>query len=429
MSDQDILGFETRAIHAGSEPDPSTGARDVPIHFSTAFVFKDADHAARLFNLEEVGFIYSRLTNPTVSTLEARVADLEGGVAGTATASGHAAQLMALFPLMGPGLEFIASNRLYGGSITQFSRAFERFGWKVHFVDMDKPDNIRAVINENTRAVFAESLANPGGVVSDLSAIAAIAHEHHLPFIVDNTLATPYLCRPFEHGADIVVHSTTKFISGHGNAMGGIVIDSGKFDWSASDKYPSLSQPEPAYHGLKFQETFGALAYTIHLHAVGLRDLGATAAPMNAYLTLTGVETLPLRMERHCENAQKVAEYLQGHDKVAWVSYAGLADNPYNGLAKKYIKDGAGGGVFTFGIKGGYKAGKKFVESVKLFSHLANLGDIRSLIIHPSSTTHRQLAEEQQIQAGAGPDVIRLSIGIETIDDLLADLAQAFEAV
>ena len=418
------FGFETRAVHAGASPDPATGARTTPIYQTTAYVFDDADHAASLFNLQSYGYIYSRLTNPTVSVLEERVASLEGGRGATACASGHAAQMLAFFAFMEPGDEFVASRKLYGGSITQFGRSFKKFGWNVIFVDPDDPENFRTALTPKCKAIFVESLANPGGVVTDLEAIAKIAHAAGVPLIVDNTLASPYLCRPIEWGADIVIHSTTKFLSGHGNSMGGVVVDSGKFDWSQNDKFASLSEPEPAYHGLKFHETFGDLAFTVAGHALGLRDLGAAMAPLNAFLTITGIETLALRMERHVQNAQAVAEFLAAHPAVSWVNYAGLAASPYHALAKKYLPKGAGS-VFTFGVEGGYESGIKIVEHCELFSHLANLGDTRSLILHPASTTHRQLTEAQQIAAGAGPDVIRLSIGVESVADIIADLDQA----
>ncbi|MDB5407750.1 MAG: hypothetical protein JWL84_2662 [Rhodospirillales bacterium] len=418
------FGFETRAIHAGAAPDPTTGARVTPIYQSTAYVFDDVDHAASLFNLQTYGYIYSRLTNPTVSVLEERVAALEGGRGGTACASGHAAQMLAFFAFMEPGDEFLAADKLYGGSITQFGRSFKKFGWNAIFVDSDDPENFRRAMTPKCKAIFVESLANPGGVVTDIAAIAAIAHESGIPLIVDNTMATPYLCRPFEWGADLIVHSTTKFLGGHGNSMGGVVIDSGKFDWSKNPKFHALTEPEPAYHGLKFHETFGDLAFTVAGHALGLRDLGAAMAPMNAFLTITGIETLALRMERHCSNAKAVAEHLASHPAVSWVMYAGLPSNPYHALAKKYLPKGAGS-VFTFGVKGGYEAGVKIVEGVQMISHLANIGDTRSLIIHPASTTHRQLTEAQQIAAGAGPDVVRLSIGLESVADIIADLDQA----
>ena len=417
-------GFETLAIHAGAAPDPATGARATPIYQTSSYVFDDVDHAASLFNLQMPGFIYSRLGNPTVAVLEERVAALEGGRGATATSTGHAAQILALFPLMSPGDEIIAARQLYGGSLNQMGNSYKKFGWQAVFVDATDADNFRKALTPRTRAIFVENLANPGGVITDIEAIAAVAHGAGVPLVVDSTMATPYLSRPIEHGADIVVHSTTKFLTGNGTAMGGIVVDSGRFDWLASDKFPSLSKPAPEYHGLTFAETFGDLAYTIHSHVVGLRDLGATQSPFNAWLTIYGIETLPLRMERHCANAQTVAEFLEGHPAVAWVFYAGLTSNPFFALAQKYCPKGAGA-VFTFGVTGGYEAGIKVVEGVELLSHLANIGDARSLIIHPASTTHRQLDEEQQIAAGAGPDVIRLSIGLETVDDIIADLDQA----
>jgi O-acetylhomoserine (thiol)-lyase len=417
-------GFETLAVHAGASPDPTTGARSTPIYQTTAYVFDDVDHAASLFNLQTYGYIYSRLTNPTVSVREERVASLEGGRGAVAVASGHAAQVLAFFSFMEPGDQFIASRKLYGGSITQFGRSFKKFGWEALFVDPDDPENFRRALTPRCKAIFVESVANPGGAITDLETIARIAHEAGLLFIVDNTMASPYLCRPIEWGADLVVHSTTKFLAGHGNAMGGVVVDSGKFDWAQNDKFKSLTEPEPAYHGLRFYETFGDLAFTVAGHAVGLRDLGATMAPLNAFLTITGIETLPLRMERHVANTLEVARYLEAHPAVSWVSYAGLPSSPYHALHKKYMPKGAGA-VFTFGLEGGYEAGVKLVEGVELFSHLANIGDTRSLILHPASTTHRQLDVEQQTAAGAGPEVVRLSIGIESVDDLIADLDRA----
>jgi O-acetylhomoserine (thiol)-lyase len=417
-------GFATRAVHAGAAPDPTTGARSTPIYQTTAYVFDDVDHAASLFNLHNFGYIYSRLTNPTVSVLEERVASLEGGRAAVAAASGHAAQFLVFATMMEQGDEFLASRNLYGGSLTQFGLSFKKLGWTCHFVDPTDPENFRRALTPKCKAIFVESLANPGGVIVDLAAIAEVAHSVGLPLIVDNTLATPYLCRPFEWGADIVTHSTTKFLGGHGNSMGGIVVESGKFDWADGGKFPSMTEPEPAYHGLRFYENFGDFAFTTKARAVALRDYGPTMAPMNAFLTITGIETLHVRMERHCANAKAVAEFLDGDPRVAWVSYAGLETSPYRALAHKYMPNGAGA-VFTFGVKRGYQAGIKLVESVALFSHLANIGDTRSLILHPASTTHRQLTDEQRLAAGAGPDVIRLSIGLETAGDLIADLDQA----
>ena len=418
--------FATRAIHAGGKPDPTTGARITPIHQSTAFVFDNVEHAAKLFNLETEGFIYSRLTNPTVDVLQKKLADLEGGVASVCTASGHSAQLLALFALMESGDNFVASNKLYGGSINQFGYSFKRFGWQVKFVDPDDPENFSNAIDEHTKAVFTETIANPGGVVCDIEAISKIAHQAGIPCITDNTLATPALMRPIEYGADIVVHSTTKFLSGHGNAMGGVVIDGGNFGWKQNDKFRALTEPCPAYHGICFSENFGNVAYAIYTLAVALRDLGPTMAPLNAYLTITGIETLPLRMVKHSANALEVAEWLEKHPSVVAVSYAGLPSSPYHKLAQKYCPSGSGS-VFTFSLKGGYEAGVKLVEQSKLFSHLANIGDTRSLITHPASTTHRQLSEEHKISAGAGPEVVRLSIGLEDPIDIIADLEQALD--
>ncbi len=418
--------FETLAIHAGAAPDPVTGARTTPIYQTTSYVFDDVDHAASLFNLQTFGYIYSRLTNPTVAVLEERVAALEGGRGAVAASSGHAAQLLALFTLMQPGDEFIAARNLYGGSVTQFTHSFKKFGWTCHFVDPTDPENFRQAMTPKCKAVFVESLANPGGIIVDLEAVAAIAHEAGIPLIVDNTMASPYICRPFEWGADISIHSMTKFLGGHGNSMGGIVVESGKFDWAQNDKFPSLTTPSPSYHGMVFYETFGDFAFTMNARAEGLRDLGPALSPTNAFNILQGVETLPLRMERHVSNAQAVAEFLETHPKVEWVSYAGLPSSPFHDLAKKYTPKGPGS-VFTFGVKGGFEAGVRVVEACELFSHLANIGDTRSLIIHPASTTHRQLTEEQLIAAGSGPDVVRLSIGIEGEKDIIRDLDQALD--
>lgn len=419
--------FDTLAIHAGTAPDPATGARQVPIYQTTAYVFRDADHAAKLFNLAEVGYIYSRLTNPTISALANRVCALEGGAGAICCSSGHAAQIMALFPLMAPGRNVVASTRLYGGTIQQFSNTIRKFGWSAKFVDFDDPKAIEAAIDGDTRAIFCETICNPGGAISDLDAIARVADQAGLPLIVDNTTATPYLCRPIEHGATLVVHSATKYLTGNGTVTGGVVVDSGKFNWSASDKFPSLSQPEPAYHGLVFHPTLGGMAFTFHSIAIGLRDLGMTMNPQGAHYTLMGIETLSLRMQRHVQNAQMVAEWLEGDARVEKVGYAGLASNPYHVLSRKITPNGAGA-LFTVAVKGGYDACVKLVDSVKLFSHVANLGDTRSLIIHPASTTHRQLSEDAQVAAGAAPNVIRLSIGIEDVRDIIADLDQALTA-
>ena len=421
------MGFDTLAIHAGTVPDPATGARQVPIYQTTAYVFRDADHAAKLFNLQEVGYIYSRLTNPTVSALANRVCALEGGAGAVACSSGHAAQLMALFPIMQPGCNVVASTRLYGGTIQQFSNTIRKFGWSAKFVDFDDLNAIEAAIDENTRALFCETICNPGGAISDLDAIARVANHAGLPLIVDNTTASPYLCRPIGHGATLVVHSATKYLTGNGTVTGGIVVDSGKFDWSASDKFPSLSQPEPAYHGLSFHPALGPMAFTFHSIAVGLRDLGMTMNPQGAHYTLMGIETLALRMQRHVENAQIVAEWLEQDPRVEGVSYPGLKSSAYHNLAKLIVPKGAGG-LFTFRVKGGYDACVKLIDNVKLFSHVANLGDTRSLIIHSASTTHRQLSPEAQIMAGAAPDTVRVSIGIENVEDIIADLNHALTA-
>jgi len=424
MTDAPQYGFDTLQIHAGARPDPATGARQTPIYQTTAYVFRDAEHAAALFNLQEVGYIYSRLTNPTVAVLQERMATLEGGVGAVCCSSGHAAQLMALFPLMSPGKNVVASTRLYGGTLTQFSQTIKRFGWSATFVDFDDIEAVKAAVNGDTRAIFGESIANPGGYVTDIPALAEVADAAGIPLIIDNTSATPYLCRPIEMGATLVVHSMTKYLTGNGTVTGGVVVDSGKFDWSASDKFPSLSAPEPAYHGLKFHETFGPLAFTFHGIAIGLRDLGMTLNPQAAHYTLMGIETLSLRMQRHCENAQKVATWLEADPRVDYVTYAGLPSSPYHDRAARLFPKGTGG-LFTVALKGGYDACVKFVGALDLFSHVANLGDTRSLVIHSASTTHRQLTPEQQEAAGAGPNVVRISIGIEDADDLIRDLDQA----
>jgi O-acetylhomoserine (thiol)-lyase len=427
MTDARTYDFDTLQVHAGAEPDPATGARQVPIYQTTAYVFRDADHAAALFGLQEVGYIYSRLTNPTVGALQNRVAALEGGAGAVCCSSGHAAQIMALFPLMAPGRNIIASTRLYGGTITQFTQTFKRFGWSAKFVDFDDLKAVEAAIDDDTRAIFCETIANPGGYVTDLDAIARIADRAGVPLIVDNTTATPYLCRPIEHGATLVVHSLTKYMTGNGTVTGGAVVDSGKFDWSASDKFPSLSAPEPAYHGMKFHETFGAAAFTFHGIAIGLRDLGMTMNPQGAHYTLMGIETLSLRMEKHVANAQRIAAWLETHPAVKSVTYPGLASSPHRDRAARITPKGPGA-LFTVQLKGGYAACMKFVAALELFSHVANLGDARSLVIHSASTTHRQLTDEQKIASGAAPDMVRLSIGIESADDLIADLDQALRA-
>src|ERR671918_3166244 len=425
MSEQDQdYGFETLAIHAGAAPDPTTGARATPIYQTTSFVFDDVDHAASLFNLQRFGNIYSRITNPTVSVLEERIAALEGGTAACAVASGHAAQFIAFLNLMQPGDEIISSTKLYGGSITQFSETFPKFDWRVRFVDPPRPAEFKKALRKRTKAIFVESASNPDGVICDLEAIAAIAHAAGIPLVVDNTMPTPYLCQPIRHGADIVVHSMTKYIGGHGNSMGGIIVDGGSFDWFQNRKFPAMTEPTKAYHGVRFAETFGDFGFAMRCKTVGLRDLGPCLSPFNAFLILTGCETLPLRMERHADNAKAVAEFLAGHPQVEWVSWPGLRSSPLHALQRRYLPKG-GPAVFTFGVKGGYEMGIRVVESCELLSHLANIGDTRSLIIHPASTTHRQLDDEQRRAAGAGPEVVRLSIGVETARDIIADLDQA----
>ena len=422
-----LPGFSTLSIHAGAQPDPTTGARATPIYQTTSFVFNDADHAASLFGLQAFGNIYTRIGNPTNAVLEERVAALEGGTAALAVASGHAAQLVTFHALLQPGDEFIAARRLYGGSINQFNHSFKNFGWNVVWADTDDVSTFEKALTPKTKAIFIESIANPGGTVTDIEAIAAIARKAGVPLIVDNTLASPYLVKPIDHGADIGLHSATKFLGGHGNSIGGIIVDAGTFDWSRDGRYPVLSEPRPEYHGIKLQETFGNFAFAIAARVIGLRDLGPALSPFNAFLILTGIETLGLRVQRHSDNAKAVAEWLSAHPAVAWVSYAGLPGDRYHNLARKYSPKGAGA-VFTFGLKGGYDAGINLVSNVKLFSHLANVGDTRSLIIHPASTTHSQLSDAQKAQAGAGVDVVRLSVGLEDKEDLIADLDQALKA-
>jgi O-acetylhomoserine (thiol)-lyase len=419
-----IPGFDTLAIHAGAQPDPATGARITPIYQTTAYVFNDVKHAADLFALRAFGNIYTRIMNPTQAVLESKSAALEGGSAALAVASGHSAQLIAFHAMMQPGDEFVAARQLYGGSINQFNHSFKSFGWNVVWADAEDLSSFEKALSPKTKAIFVESIANPGGRITDIGAVAKIAKQAGVPLIVDNTMATPYLCKPIEHGANIVLHSLTKFMGGHGNSMGGLIVDGGNFDWSKSGKYPLLSEPNGSYHGLKLHETFGNIAFAIACRVLGLRDLGPAIAPLNAFLILTGMETLALRMQRHCDNAMKVAEWLSKHPNVSWVNYAGLPGDKHHALFKKYSPRGAGA-VFTFGLKGGYDAGVKMVSSAKLLSHLANIGDVRSLIIHPASTTHSQLSADQLKQAGAGPDVVRLSIGIEDPADIIADLEQA----
>ena len=419
--------LETLSIHAGSRPDAATGSRIPPIYQTTAFAFDDCDHASSLYNLQEPGNIYGRLSNPTTAVLEQRLAALDGAVGACCVASGHAAQLVALYPLMAPGKTIVASDKLYGGSITQFTRTFNQFGWRANLVNIHDFDAVNEAVSKKDVAVlFAESLANPDGNVSDIDKLAKIAHDAGVPLIIDNTMATPVMCQPGKFGADIIVYSTTKFLSGHGNALGGAVVDMGTFDWLNCAKYPSLSAPDPAYHGITFAETFGKHGFITYCHASVLRDLGPTLSPMNAFLTLTGLETLPLRMRQHNENAAKVAHFLNQHEKISNVSWAGLSSSPYYSLAKKYLQNGAGS-VFTVSLKGGYEAGIKLVENCNLISHLANIGDTRTLIVHPASTTHRQLTSEQREAAGVGDNIVRLSIGIEHADDIIADLYGALQ--
>jgi O-acetylhomoserine (thiol)-lyase len=420
-------GFNTLAIHAGAQPDPTTGARTTPIYQTTSFVFDDVEHAASLFGLQAFGNIYTRIGNPTNNVLEERVAALEGGTGALGVASGHAAQILVFHALMEPGDEVVAANRLYGGSINQLGHSIKNFGWKVVWADTDDLSTFEKAISPKTKAIFIESLANPGGVVTDIEGIAKIAKKAGVPLIVDNTMASPYLIQPFKHGADIIIHSATKFLGGHGNSIAGVIVDGGKFNWVGNKRYPMLSAPRPEYNGIVLAETFGNFAFAIAVRVLGLRDLGPALSPFNAFMIVTGIETLPLRMQKHSDNALKVAEYLSKHPKVSWVNYAGLKNNKYHALQQKYSPKGAGA-VFTFGLKGGFDAGVKLVSNVELFSHLANIGDTRSLIIHPASTTHKQLSDEQKIAAGAGPDVVRLSIGIEDIEDIIADLEKGLNA-
>jgi len=420
------LGFNTRALHAGYQPDPTTGARAVPIYQTTSYVFEDSDHAASLFALQKFGNIYTRIMNPTTGVLEERVASLENGVAALAVASGQAAQFIALSNLMEAGDELVAASTLYGGTYTQFDVSFRKLGLDAKFVEPDDPENFRKAITPKTKCLYGETISNPRGNVLDIEAVARIAHEHNIPLVVDNTFATPYLCRPIDFGADIVVHSLTKFMGGHGNSIGGIIVDSGKFAWEKG-KFPQLTEPSRSYHGLKFAETFGNIAYIIKARVEGLRDMGPCLSPFNAFLLLQGIETLGLRMDRHVSNALAVARHLEQHKRVKWVKYPTLPSSPYHSLAKKYLPKGAGA-VFSFGIQGGYEAGRTFIDNVKLFSHLANVGDARSLVIHPASTTHQQMSASEQEAAGVTPDTVRVSIGLEDIEDILRDLDQALEA-
>ncbi|KAA3633141.1 MAG: O-acetylhomoserine aminocarboxypropyltransferase/cysteine synthase [Proteobacteria bacterium] len=416
-------GIETLCLHAGQLPDPATGSRAVPIYQTAAYVFDDADHAASLFNLQTFGNVYSRLMNPTNAVLEERIATLEGGRGGLAVGSGMAAQMVALLTLLEQGDELVSASTLYGGTYSQFDVTFRRMGIDTHFVDPDDPENFRRKITPKTRALYAETIGNPLNNVLDISAVADIAHEAGIPLVIDNTFATPYLCRPIDFGADIVVHSATKFIGGHGTSIGGLVIDSGKFPWD-NGNFPAMTEPSRGYHGVRFFETFGDFGFVMKARMETLRTLGPSLSPFNAFLFLQGIETLPVRMDRHCDNAMKVAKFLDGHRHVAWVKYPGLEGNAYHGQATRYLRRGAGG-IMTFGIRGGQEAGVRFIDSVQFLSHLANVGDAKTLVIHPSSTTHRQLGEEEQLRAGVSGDMIRLSVGLETIDDILWDLDQA----
>ncbi len=419
------MGFSTRSLHAGHTPDAASHARAVPIYQSTSFVFEDSADAAALFALQKFGNIYSRIMNPTTDVFEQRVAALEGGIGGLATSSGQAAQFLAITALAGPGDEVVASSTLYGGTYTQFDVSFRRMGIDVKFVEPDDPENFRKAITPKTRAIYGETIANPRMNVLDIEKVASVAHEAGVPLVIDNTMASPYLCRPIEHGADIVVHSATKFLGGHGTSIGGIIIDSGKFAWT--EKFPAITKPSPGYHGMVFSDVFGPMAYIIKVRVEGLRDFGPCISPFNSFLFIQGIETLKFRMEAHSKNALQVARWLQTNSAVSWVKYPGLEDSPYHALAQKYLPNGQGS-IVTFGIKGGADAGRKLIDSAKLFSHLANLGDAKSLIIHPASTTHQQLSDQQQAEAGVSKDLVRLSVGIEDVDDLIWDLEQAITA-
>ena len=417
------FGFDTLALHAGQRPDPTTGERAVPIYQTTSYVFDDTDHAAHLFALQRFGNIYTRIMNPTTAAFEERIAALEGGTGAVATSSGMAAQMAVMMTLLRPGDEIVSSSSLYGGTHTQFDLTLRNWGINTIFVDSTDPENYRRAITAHTRVLYGETIGNPRGDVLDIQAVANIAHEAGIPLVVDSTFATPYLCRPFEHGADIIVHSATKFLGGHGTSIAGVLVERGKFPWD-NGKFPHIVNPSPGYHGVRFYETFGDFAFVMKARVETIRDTGPSLSPFNSFLLLQGVETLSLRMERHCQNALQVATFLHEHPAVSWVHYAGLPDDPSYELGKRYLPKGAGA-IFTFGVKGGYEAGKTVINSVKLFSHLANVGDARSLIIHPASTTHQQLAEEDQLAGGVTPDLIRISVGIENIEDILWDLDQA----
>jgi len=422
MPDREF-GFETLCLHAGQIPDAQTGSRAVPLYQTTSYVFDSADHAASLFNLQTFGNVYTRLSNPTTAVFEERMAAIEGGRAAVAAASGQAAEMLAFLNILESGDHVVSSSKLYGGTHTMLSVNFRKFGIEATLVDPDDPDNFRRALKPNTKAIFSETLGNPAINVIDIAAIAAIAHEAGVPLIVDNTAASPYLCQPILHGADVVVHSATKFIGGHGTSMGGVVVESGKFPWD-NGRFPGMTEPSPGYHGVKFFETFGDFGFTMKARMEILRVFGPSIAPFNAWLLLQGLETLPVRMERHCENAMRVAQFLESHPKVTWVNYPGLPGNRYHALAQRYLPKGAGS-LLSFGIRGGFDAGVRFIEGLQFVSHLANIGDAKSLVIHPASTTHRQLSEEDLVKAGVPPDMVRLSIGLETIDDILWDLDRA----
>jgi O-acetylhomoserine (thiol)-lyase len=421
--DERIFGFDTLAVHAGQRPDPVTGARAMPIYQTTSYVFEDTDHAAELFALQRFGNIYTRIMNPTTAAFEERVAALEQGVGGLATSSGQAAQYIALATLLGPGDQIVSSSALYGGTYTQFDITLRRWGVDVVFVDPSDPENFRRAITPQTRVVYGETIGNPQIGVLDIAAVAEIAHEAGVPLMIDNTFATPYLCRPLEHGADIVVHSATKFIGGHGTAIGGIIVESGRFPWD-NGKFPGMTEPSPGYHGIRFHETFGEYGYLMKARVENLRDIGPALSPFNAFLFLQGLETLPVRMERHTRNAEAVARFLAGHPAVGWVNYPTLPDSPYRDLAARYLPLGAGA-VFTFGVRGARETGARFIEELRLISHLANIGDAKTLIIHPGSTTHQQLTDEQQAASGVTPDLVRISVGLEDVDDICWDLDRA----
>jgi O-acetylhomoserine (thiol)-lyase len=424
MADR-AFGFETLALHAGQIPDRETGARAVPLYQSTSFVFDSAEHAASLFNLQTFGNVYTRLSNPTTAVFEERMAALEGGRAAVATATGQAAEMVALLNICQAGDHIVSSSRLYGGTHTMFAVNFPRLGLETTFVDPDDPENFRRAIRPNTKAVFSETLGNPALNVIDIAAVGAVAREAGVPLIVDNTAASPYLCQPLKHGADIVVHSATKFIGGHGTTMGGVVVESGKFPWD-NGKFPSMTEPSAGYHGVRFFETFGDFGFTMKARMEVMRVFGPTISPFNAWMLLQGLETLPVRMDRHCANTVGVAAYLQSHPKVAWVNFPGLEGNRYHDLARRYMPKGAGA-LLAFGLRGGFEAGVRFIEGLQFVSHLANIGDAKSLVIHPASTTHRQLSEADQVKAGVPPDMVRLSIGLESLDDILWDLGQALD--